>query len=465
MWFVSMLGFGSFTASTVKLRCLLPRGMYGYFIEWGTASGIPAFIIIPGLIINQRRRKTFVSLEIAKFDVDQTVKEIITLRRFLFLIAVIYFMPITLSVIHAFSCYSTFGEGMIFRLSRRDVFLYDNNQACDEIVFQVIHLLLIFPMMIYVVVLPLFLILFTLRQRKWDLLDRKESFYGFVYESYTRRLCFWEAIPMLRKLLGILLTDTVLTHPFYQIFGHLCLTGFYLLLVILFRPYRNFYWKNRFMNNHVILDVVCNVGIAVLQGGSLLLVFDVYEGFIDYLIILTICIVIVYWIICIFTSQFEKQRHVVVEITRSDASMSQDTTEGDSVENIQLHQVASKKSVSFTGKNNKVANGPDTLEITRSDASMSQDTTEGDSVENIQLHQVASKTSVSFTGKNNKVANGPDTLEITRSDASMSQDTENDMSEGDSVENIQLHQVASKKSVSFIGKNNKVANGPDTFDF
>ncbi|ESO86640.1 hypothetical protein LOTGIDRAFT_235263 [Lottia gigantea] len=370
--FISIIGFGKFTASVVDLRCMVSTTKDKLYIEWLTALCIPTIIIIIGLIINNREEKTL--LKLRKHQKDKEKEEMIInsrlkLRRFLYLIVIIYLMPIIICIIRSFSCTSIFDEGMVFRLSSRDIFLYDNTFTCDSIIFQTMNLLLFFYLIACLVFVLFCLIIFPLRQNKWDLLESQENEYGFVYESYKKRSCVWDALPKFRILISLGLTDTLLLHPVYQSIGVCCLTVSYLLLLLLARPYRCFFWKYTSCNNHLILDILCNIGIVLLQTGGLLTSLNLYPSYLDYIIISVICIVIIYWVILMLAVRFEKQSFLLVEISANRVNASQVSVTSESVTNtnyrqvsssstdtLELHQTTAKRKVSTRLKSNKVAN-------------------------------------------------------------------------------------------------------------
>ncbi|KAK3601521.1 hypothetical protein CHS0354_027662 [Potamilus streckersoni] len=121
----------------------------------------------------------------------------------------------------------------------KDVYLLDNGRSCAEFIFQTLQFVAVIYLVVFSLLFPFLLVFFTLRQRKWNLLDTDRMKYGPVYDAYNNRYCFWEAIVLLRLLISLCLTDTYPIGPFIQVYGQLTLTGLYLLLVIAFRPYRH----------------------------------------------------------------------------------------------------------------------------------------------------------------------------------------------------------------------------------
>ncbi|XP_048255774.1 uncharacterized protein LOC124125516 isoform X1 [Haliotis rufescens] len=319
----ALLSFSTFTSDIVMTECLLPGVKLSSYLRWVTAMAIPSAIVSFGSCVD---RGLDTKVKTAKHESARVVVERrrAGLRYFLFLIVLSYYMPVALSAIQSFSCTQTFGQNMVLDtgLFPDNVFLYDHTVSCDDFVFQTLNFLLTLLLLVYIVLLPLLLIFFTLRQRKWGLLDCKSARYGFVYDSYNNRCCFWDSLVMVRKVVSIAVTNTMLTNPLQQSIVLLSISGLYLLLLLAARPYRKCTWKRLPLNIHLMLEVVCTVSLCMVQAGGLLLSLHLYPALLSYLLMGLVLLALVLWLGCAAAGRGENMgRQVVfddeVELTES----------------------------------------------------------------------------------------------------------------------------------------------------
>ncbi|KAK3601520.1 hypothetical protein CHS0354_027662 [Potamilus streckersoni] len=181
----------------------------------------------------------------------------------------------------------------------KDVYLLDNGRSCAEFIFQTLQFVAVIYLVVFSLLFPFLLVFFTLRQRKWNLLDTDRMKYGPVYDAYNNRYCFWEAIVLLRLLISLCLTDTYPIGPFIQVYGQLTLTGLYLLLVIAFRPYRTMAWTFCNANNHIIFEVVSNLCLGFVQIISHP-IFKIYWNIVEIISLVFICLVLLLWVVLLF---------------------------------------------------------------------------------------------------------------------------------------------------------------------
>ncbi|CAH1775367.1 unnamed protein product, partial [Owenia fusiformis] len=148
------------------------------------------------------------------------------------------------------------------------------------------------------VVFPIGLIFFTLRLRKWNLLKKKLPLHGGIYEAYRRNMCFWEALPMLRKFVYALMTDVYPFHPLVQVCCHLSTSVIYLIAVILGRPYRRVSWQSEasILNVHMLFEVVSNLSIILLQIEGLLMILEIEHVAIELTVLVSVAVVLFIWL-------------------------------------------------------------------------------------------------------------------------------------------------------------------------
>ncbi|XP_046578548.1 uncharacterized protein LOC124286244 isoform X1 [Haliotis rubra] len=309
----ALLSFSTFTSDIVMTECLLPGVKWSSYLRWGTAIAIPSVIVSFGICVDRALDN---KVKAAKREPVRVVVERrrAGIRNFLFLIVLSYYLPVALSAIQSFSCTQTFGQNMVLDtgLFPDNVFLYDHTVSCDDFLFQTLNFVLTLFMLVYIVLLPLLLIFFTLRQRKWGLLDCKSARYGFVYESYNNRCCFWDSLVMVRKVVSIAVTNTMLTDPLRQSIVLLSVSGLYLLLLLAARPYRKCTWKGQPLNIHQLLEVVCTVSLCTVQTGGLLLSLHLYPEMLNYLLMGLVLLALVLWLGCAAAGKVEDMEEQVV---------------------------------------------------------------------------------------------------------------------------------------------------------
>eukprot|EP00058_Branchiostoma_floridae_P018774 XP_002604263.1 hypothetical protein BRAFLDRAFT_125236 [Branchiostoma floridae] len=110
--------------------------------------------------------------------------------------------------------------------------------ACQNTLSTIIQTLSLLYLLLVVILLPLGLLFWVLRLRKFKLLKQNLVTQGWMYESYRRRFCILEPVLMMRKVLSVLLTDLYPLHPLAQSGVNLTISGVYLFVVVLGRPYR-----------------------------------------------------------------------------------------------------------------------------------------------------------------------------------------------------------------------------------
>lgn len=206
-------------------------------MEWLTSLCIPILVLAVGKIVDTSLRKSLEKRgDRLSEDYVHKMNKRSMVRRFVVMVLLVMYMPTILSCVRTFLCSDTVPKDLV--LEQTDVFLLDNDASCDTFIFQAIHFVAIPYLIVMGVLMPLMLIFFTLRQRKWNLLYTQWFLYSPVYEVYKDRYCFWEAVPLVRNLAAIVITESYPLSPLIQTGVQLGMTGLYLVAVVALRPFR-----------------------------------------------------------------------------------------------------------------------------------------------------------------------------------------------------------------------------------
>ncbi|XP_052256661.1 uncharacterized protein LOC127861943 isoform X3 [Dreissena polymorpha] len=194
-----------------------------------------------------------------------------------------------------------------------DVFLLDNSVSCNGFVFQVFQLFGGLYLMLLGVLFPLLIVFFTLRQNKWSLLYSQWHKYSPVYETYKDKMCFWETVQILRKLVAIVITEMYPFTPLIQACVQMGVTGVYLLMVLLLRPFRSCYWIHPIANIHHIFEVLSTIVILLTQAVAFSLAIDRYLDHTDIALLALVGLVLTMWLVTMVTVSLEKKQHIPTE--------------------------------------------------------------------------------------------------------------------------------------------------------
>ncbi|XP_019645399.1 PREDICTED: uncharacterized protein LOC109486137 [Branchiostoma belcheri] len=228
------------------------------------------------------------------------------------------FIPAATLVIRAFACQNTLSTDVV--LDHTDnVFLYDQQHTCSEMPFQIIQALSLLYLVLMVILLPLGLSFWILRLRKFNLLKQNLVTQGWMYESYRRRFCVLEPIVMMRKVLSILLTDLYPLQLLAQAGVNLCLSGIYLLVVVLGRPYRPAKWrvcgKVLPLDLHNIFEGLATVCVCYLQVIPIVKEADLYSDYMGIPLVVLISCTLLLWVIMLAGISKEIQLEEEMEYT------------------------------------------------------------------------------------------------------------------------------------------------------
>ncbi|KAI8509142.1 hypothetical protein Bbelb_129900 [Branchiostoma belcheri] len=221
-------------------------------------------------------------------------------------------------VIRAFACQNTLSTDVV--LDHTDnIFLYDQQHTCSEMPFQIIQALSLLYLVLMVILLPLGLLFWILRLRKFNLLKQSLVTQGWMYESYRRRFCVLEPIVMMRKVLSILLTDLYPLQPLAQAGVNLCLSGIYLLVVVLGRPYRPAKWrvcgKVLPLDLHNIFEGLATVCVCYLQVIPIVKEADLYSDYMGIPLVVLISCTLLLWVFMLAGISKEIQLEEEMEYT------------------------------------------------------------------------------------------------------------------------------------------------------
>lgn len=302
---IGILNFADFNSNIIMPGCLFPNlpQIVRHSIEWATSLGIPLLLLMCMYCIARRD-----NIKKKRNHGKNSVKgqRRTSFDRFVFTTWVVIYTPVALWSIHTYTCSGVFSYRMTLDQSR-EIFLYDQKTACEGWLYQIMQFTAIGFLIFYVVIGPFLLALVTLRQKKWYLLETQKGTYGPAYDSFKEKQCFWEALPLLRKGISVMITDTLPFDPFAQTTVLLTMSTLYTLLLILFQPYRKCYWRKPSFNHHAFYDILANVAICFLQSVGLTLTLGMQLAWLDYVTISIVAIVLIVWVIIILITPLETE--------------------------------------------------------------------------------------------------------------------------------------------------------------
>ncbi|XP_064606626.1 uncharacterized protein LOC135471350 [Liolophura sinensis] len=278
-------------------------------MEWGVTVAIVAISLILMWVLDLRKESRLKKGGIQVLVQKKLWRKRAVYRRFAYLILMIFYVPVTTSAIQSFSCTAGLYPESLTLHRGQGLFLYDMRINCDEVGFSAMNSLITLIMVAHTCLLPLLVLFFTLRQKKWGFLQCKMIQYGPVYETYKERWCFWETLVMLRKIVYILLTNTYPISPVYQAIGHLCVTGTFLLATVIFRPFRKFTWNRqmlRMLSPSIIFEVLSNFSLILLETQGLLIAYGITVPALDAAFVISLAVALVCWLTIILAVEYEK---------------------------------------------------------------------------------------------------------------------------------------------------------------
>ncbi|XP_062618533.1 uncharacterized protein LOC134280126 [Saccostrea cucullata] len=223
------LAFVTFNSNIIPLKCLIPSLSFLsiHYLEW-TSSFLIVVIIFLITVLVDRSLGTAIQKKTNKARKQKRWRYQVTFLRMAFFVVVVMYMPVTLSVVHSSLC-SGIIPAKVTLNAEKNVFFYLQDESCDQIIFQNIQFFGTIFLIFYVLLIPVLIVFITLRQKKWSLLSEVNQLYRPLYESYHPRCCFWEAFPMIRKLVSIAITDVYPLSIFIQCLIQLSTTGVYFI--------------------------------------------------------------------------------------------------------------------------------------------------------------------------------------------------------------------------------------------
>ncbi|OWF43554.1 uncharacterized protein LOC110459576 [Mizuhopecten yessoensis] len=289
---MSLLTFAFSNADFLAINCLFPKlsTKLSYYLTW-MSSFLPPVIIIVFMAFVDKSMGFWLSQEKDRKRKERQWRRRSMLRRITFYLLVATYLPVTLFSAQSNSCSHSAYKVFVIDTSE-NVFLHDQSLDCDTFDMSTLEFVAIL-FMIYSVFLPLAVVLFSLIQRKRSLLEDERLKHGSVYESYKSRYCFWEAIPMLRKIVHIAMTETNVISISVQVIIQMTMTGTYVLCLVVLRPYSQCQWERDGMNINLALDVTANLVVGILQAVAFLTVRDMYVTEMTYVFFVSLAIVLV----------------------------------------------------------------------------------------------------------------------------------------------------------------------------
>ncbi|XP_052777832.1 uncharacterized protein LOC128215154 [Mya arenaria] len=333
---IEVIDFGFFSSYLLTPECIFPRWslVLKYYTEWLSSIGVPVVIFIVFVLVDKKLRwKTTTHAGPSPDTIVATGDRRTVERRFFFLVAMATYAPITLSAIRTYLCSTTVPKELVLDPTQ-NVFLLDNDISCDKFVFQTIHFVASLVLFVVGVLMPILIVFFTLRQRKWGLLNSQWKKYGPIYEPYKNRFCFWQAFPMIRTLVAIVITETYPFPAFLQTTVQFGMTGFYLILLLVLRPYRPCYWVHPSVNIHAVFEIMCTVVLLLVQGVAFSMVMGHTLPHSDIATIGCVTLLMVVWLIVMATVPLEAEQEIPVE---------HDGDEGESIERKTASQKGKRK--------------------------------------------------------------------------------------------------------------------------
>ncbi|KAI0224344.1 hypothetical protein LSAT2_024644 [Lamellibrachia satsuma] len=230
----------NFITEFVSPECLFSPLINLHYLKWLMILIIPILAFTLSVFLQRSMTKLIKGavVEDKKLILLSTRQQWQRFSVFLFLSC---YSPLLHTSLQGKACSKNMYKNLV--LDEKDVFMYDQGTdiSCDQLAFQFftsvcsIYLLLGLCM-------PLVVLFFTLRQKKWHLLTTMIDNYGSFYEPYTAKFCFWETLLLLRMMLMVFLTEVYLFSPRMQIVLIIGLTCAYLSAVCACGPYRKVAW-------------------------------------------------------------------------------------------------------------------------------------------------------------------------------------------------------------------------------
>ncbi|XP_060070315.1 uncharacterized protein LOC132550287 [Ylistrum balloti] len=289
---MSLLTFAFSNADFLAINCLFPKlsTKLSYYFTW-MSSFLPPLISIVLMAFVDKSMGLWLSQEKDRKRKERKWRRRSMLRRVAFYLLVATYLPVTVFAAQSISCSDSAYTVFVMDTSK-NVFLHDQSLDCNTFEMSTLQFFAIISML-YSVAFPLAVILFSLVQRKWSLLENERLRHGFVYESYKSRYCFWEAIPMFRKIFCIAMTETNVLSVSVQVVIQMVMTGVYLLSLLALRPYSECRWEKDGMNVNLFLDVTANLVVGIMQTIALLKHKDMYVPEVTYAFLAGVVMVLV----------------------------------------------------------------------------------------------------------------------------------------------------------------------------
>ncbi|XP_052256660.1 uncharacterized protein LOC127861943 isoform X2 [Dreissena polymorpha] len=314
---IGVINFSFFSFYLIAPECMFPSwpAMLPFYMDWLILMIIPPIALTVGALADKRLKLS------TKLPIDHTGNEGLrtekknrrtTARRVVIIFAVVMYAPVTLAAVRTYLCSETVPKKLVLNQTD-DVFLLDNSVSCNGFVFQVFQLFGGLYLMLLGVLFPLLIVFFTLRQNKWSLLYSQWHKYSPVYETYKDKMCFWETVQILRKLVAIVITEMYPFTPLIQACVQMGVTGVYLLMVLLLRPFRSCYWIHPIANIHHIFEVLSTIVILLTQAVAFSLAIDRYLDHTDIALLALVGLVLTMWLVTMVTVSLEKKQHIPTE--------------------------------------------------------------------------------------------------------------------------------------------------------
>eukprot|EP01135_Chromosphaera_perkinsii_P005053 Nk52_evm30s311 gene=Nk52_evmTU30s311 len=199
-------------------------------------------------------------------------------RRGTWLFVSLLYAPITAMAVKSFMCSNSSSWELLPVTSASstpavpledNLYLWDSSESCSSATFKFFQFISGASLFFVTFALPLAIGFWTLRLRKWGLLNNYWAKHGAVYESYSPRIIFLEAFMLLRKAALVIAVAATPEQAEFQLSFALALTGLYFLIVLLTKPFYS-RWKCGYFHN--IYELITTVALGLNQGYGLTLV-------------------------------------------------------------------------------------------------------------------------------------------------------------------------------------------------
>ncbi|XP_078575318.1 uncharacterized protein LOC144861360 isoform X1 [Branchiostoma floridae x Branchiostoma japonicum] len=306
-----------FNSHTFVPECFFELPIRQFYIHWTTAVVPVLLVVFLAHILDKLMRR---KIGRARNEEERKLRWCRRgqVRRCTMTVFVLMFCPAAAMVIQAFACQNTLSTDVV--LDHTDnVFLYDQQHTCSEMPFQIIQTLSLLYLLLVVILLPLGLLFWILRLRKFNLLKQNLVTQGWMYESYRRRFCILEPVLMMRKVLSILLTDLYPLHPLAQSGVNLTISGVYLFVVVLGRPYRPAKWrvcgKVLPLDMHNIFEALATLCVCYLQAVPIIKETDLYHDYMGIPLVVLVSCTLLLWVVMLAGMSREVQVEEELEYT------------------------------------------------------------------------------------------------------------------------------------------------------